>query len=232
MHDPSLPERDQSLTTTESCWKKIGVWGSRTCPELPAVIHCRNCSVYSTAAVRTLDRELPADYLDESTNHFAREKVTTDLKTESVLIFRVRNEWLALASVVLQEVCRHRPIHSVPHRRNRHVLGVANIRGELITCISLADFLDLDTPAPEDQTSHTSNSQRFLVVNRQGDRFVFPVDEIHSLQKFPPNDIRHAPATVSSSPAAYSKGMLSVGSRRVGYLDDEKLFQTLHRSLK
>ncbi len=121
---------------------------------------------------------------------------------------------------------------AIPHRKNRFVLGVANVRGELITCISLGEFLKLDAASPNRETRRASNTQRFLVVNRQGDRFVFPVDEIHSLQKFPPNDIRNVPATVSSSRAAYSKGMLSVGTERVGYLDDEKLFHTLHRSLK
>lgn len=109
---------------------------------------------------------------------------------------------------------------------------MANVRGELIICISLAELLELDAASPNRDARRARNTQRFLGVNRQGDRFVFPVDEIHSLQKFPPTEIRDVPATVSSSRAAYSKGLLPVGIERVGYLDDEKLFHTSNRSLK
>ena len=30
-----------------ACWNQIGVQGDATCPELPKVVHCRNCPVYA-----------------------------------------------------------------------------------------------------------------------------------------------------------------------------------------
>jgi hypothetical protein len=40
------------------CWNKIGVWGNRECGELKKVIHCRNCTVYSSLAAQLFGAEL------------------------------------------------------------------------------------------------------------------------------------------------------------------------------
>ena len=40
----------------DDCWNRIGIYGDKSCPVLPEHIHCRNCSVYSAAATRLLDR--------------------------------------------------------------------------------------------------------------------------------------------------------------------------------
>ena len=34
----------------DACWRRIGVAGDRTCPELAQHVHCRNCPVYAGAA--------------------------------------------------------------------------------------------------------------------------------------------------------------------------------------
>ena len=114
------------------CWKTIGVEGNGTCRELPGFIHCRNCPVYSAAGLQLLNRPLPADYRREWTEHFAqKQKLSTPLKT-SALIFRIDREWLALPTHAFQEVAERRAIHTLPHRRQGIVLGLVNIRGELL----------------------------------------------------------------------------------------------------
>ncbi len=50
---------DLTLADTQAiddCWNRIGIHGDRSCPLLVDHIHCRNCSVYSAAATRLLDR--------------------------------------------------------------------------------------------------------------------------------------------------------------------------------
>ena len=50
---------DLTLTDTQAiddCWNRIGIHGDKSCPLLAEHIHCRNCSVYSAAATRLLDR--------------------------------------------------------------------------------------------------------------------------------------------------------------------------------
>jgi len=52
----------------------LGVGGNASCRELLRYVHCRNCPVYSAAAVQLLDRPLSDDHRREWTNHYAQEK--------------------------------------------------------------------------------------------------------------------------------------------------------------
>ena len=128
----------------DDCWNKIGVRGNGSCPELEQHIHCRNCPVYSAAAKAFLDRDLPEDHLEEWSSHFARQKHGDDRATDCLLIFRIGFEWLALPPTLFQEVVDLRPIHSLPHRRSGSVLGLVNVRGELLVCVSLGHMLGVE----------------------------------------------------------------------------------------
>ena len=55
-----LPDRPASGS---DCWHRIGVSGDRSCPELNAFIHCRNCPVFAAAARTFFDRPAPEGYL-------------------------------------------------------------------------------------------------------------------------------------------------------------------------
>src|ERR1043166_9097175 len=94
------------------CWNHVGVWGDGSCPELPKAVHCRNCPVYSAAAANLLDRQIGPEYLAESAQQCRGERQSAVRATDSVVIFRLGAEWLALPSVAFQEVCALRPIHS------------------------------------------------------------------------------------------------------------------------
>src|SRR5262245_30736571 len=128
----------------KDCWNSIGVRGDVSCPELKERVHCRNCPVYSAAAAHSLDREPPAGYAEHWTAQARQQKGTDDQAALSVLLFRLGAEWLALPTKVLTEIASPRPIHSLPHRRSNAVLGLANIRGTLLVCVSLRDLLALD----------------------------------------------------------------------------------------
>ncbi|MBU5224438.1 chemotaxis protein CheW, partial [Vibrio cholerae] len=54
-------------------------------------------------------------------------------------------EWLGIATRCLVEVAPLQPIHSLPHQRSRALLGVANVRGALVACLSLVELLGLDS---------------------------------------------------------------------------------------
>src|SRR6266566_8089266 len=107
------------------CWNRIGVRGAASCPELRQYVHCRNCPVFSAAAAELLNGELPAEHVSEWTRHFAQVKTVDQLGTQSVVIFRVGGEWLALPTSLLMAVVERRTIHTLPHQRSNKVLGVA-----------------------------------------------------------------------------------------------------------
>jgi chemotaxis-related protein WspD len=212
------------------CWNHIGVWGNGSCAELGTAIHCRNCPVYSGAAAGLLDREIDAGYLARSAAHYRTEKEDTVRETESAVIFRVGVEWLALPATVFQEVGELRPIHSLPHRRNGNVLGLANVRGALLVCVSLHALLGIEKTT-EVKDARRLVHERLLVVSRDGERLAFPVDEIHGIHRYHPGQLGEVPATVSKSTATYASAMLPWQERAVGVLDDQLLFYSLNKSL-
>jgi chemotaxis-related protein WspD len=185
----------------------------------------RTSSLFAAAASHLLDAELPPDYLVERARHYAQRKEITRPGARSVVIFRLGAEWLALPTGVFGEIAPLRPAHSLPHRRDRIVAGVTNIRGELLVCVSLAAALGLDRDAG------ASPNARLAVVNRSGDRFAFAADEIAGLQRFDDADLTPVPATLAHAQATYTRGMLAWQERSVGVLDDQLLFYTLSRSL-
>jgi chemotaxis-related protein WspD len=210
------------------CWNRIGVHGDGSCPELRRHIHCRNCPVYSAAAAGLLDAEPPPGYLDGWTGQLAREKPNAELDSRSALFFRIGAEWLGMPTAALQEIAALRPIHSIPHRRDGLLLGVANIRGELLICVSLQRVLRLEEAGPEPQRAV---GRRLLVLRREGHRAVCPVDEVHGIERFSAREMAPVPATVAKAAATYTQAVLAWRGSSVGLLDDELLFHTINRSL-
>lgn len=213
-----------SAQPIEGCWKAIGIYGDASCVELVRHIHCRNCPVYASAAAQLLDAEAPALYTQGWTQHVAAEKPAALAKTLSVVVFRIAAEWLALPSAVFKEIAGDRLIHSLPHRRNGALLGVVNIRGELLVCTSLKHILGVDDAAA------AGSVRRMLVIQQNNDRTVCPVDEVHGIERFQLQDFKQVPATLSGAAVAYTKSVIFWKRRSVGVLDTDLLFHTLNGS--
>jgi chemotaxis-related protein WspD len=211
-----------------NCWNGIGVHGDSSCIDLKQVIHCRNCHVYASAASRLLDAEPPADYIVHWTEHASRKRNVAERATVSVLIFRIGKEWFALQSAALTEIAALRRIHSIPNRRNGTVLGLVNIRGELVVCVSLRGILNIEAADTEE---HRASSARLLVMHRDGASTVCPVDEVHGVERFTTRDLGALPATVSGAAARYTCATLTWSGRTVGVLDERMLFQTVTRNV-
>jgi chemotaxis-related protein WspD len=212
-----------------TCWSEIGLQGNASCLELQKYVRCRNCPVYSKAAVQLLDRPLLPEFRREWTEHFARPKPLATLARTSALLFRIQVEWFALPTQAFQEVSEHRLVHSLPHRRQGIVLGVVNIRGELLICVSLGHLLGLGQ-TPTSQLLRQTYA-RILVANWNGNRLVFPVDEVCGVHRFQMLELKEPPATLGKSDLSYTRGVLSWQGRSIGFLDADRLFSTLNRSL-
>lgn len=226
--------------TLNDCWNQIGVMGDRTCGELKTVIHCRNCNVYSAAGRSLLERDAPPDYLQEWTNILSEASTqqvgvgegtlvrATD--TLSVIIFRLGNERLALPVNILQEVTSPYSIHTVPHRSNNVFLGLINIRGETLLCISLRDLLGLE-PATASADSQTMSPQRMIVAGKSETKWVFPVDEVYGTYRFHLNEFKAAPVVISKASEAFTKGVITWQDKKLNFLDSELLFYTLNHKV-
>ena len=211
------------------CWNQIGVSGNQTCPELPRYIHCHNCPVHSAAAVRFLDRPLSAEDRRAWTRYYSpAKKIGAPAKT-SALLFRLGAEWLALPTAAFQEIAERRVLHSLPHRRLGIVLGLVNVRGELLICASLTRLLGLEADPPTKRLRAVFD--RLLVADWGGQRFAFPVDEVHGVHRFHQADLREPPASVSRCALTCAHGVFPWRNFAVGLLDADAVFAAFNRNL-
>jgi chemotaxis-related protein WspD len=225
------PRSEPGGSVINDCWNKIGVRGDASCPELAKYVHCRNCPVHAAAAVTLLNRDSPAGYIVDWTSHFAKTRKLEELDTHSAVIFRLGAEWFALPSLIFDEVAELRTIHSLPHRRSSVVLGLVNVRGELIICVSLGRMLGLEeAPSPQPGRNGVGDG-RLAVIRHEGARMAFPVDEVQRTHRYHPRDLKPVPATLAKAASACTKGILSWQDRMVGCLDEQLIVHTLNRSV-
>jgi chemotaxis-related protein WspD len=213
----------------DDCWNRIGVRGDRSCPELQEHVHCRNCPVQRAVAAELLAHPLPGDYADVWTEHVSRPVQRADRDSASAVIFRVGAEWLALPSAAIQEVSNLRPVHRVPHRTSGVLLGVVNVRGELLICVSLARVFGVEPQAAP--ASVRAARKRLLVIRRKDLRAACPVDDVHGVHRYAAAALSPVPATVAKAGTRYSHALLSWRDQTVGILDEELLFSALKRGM-
>jgi chemotaxis-related protein WspD len=250
-------------TSVDDCWNRIGTRGDQSCPALAEWTRCLNCPVFERAAARLLDRpiydvdrvrDVAADGQSlaslEAVNasvarHARRGEAAQSSETQSAVVFRVADEWLALPTEALKQIEDLRPIHSLPHRRNRVVLGLVNVRGALTVVVSLGELLRLDRAAAAKPALHASSGAaagalatrsgryaRMLVVAHDCEPVVFPVDEVHGVVRYAASALKPVPDTLTRSSAAHSVGVLAWQGHTVGVLDAARVFASLTQSLQ
>lgn len=215
----------------DDCWNRIGVRGDGSCPELKTHVHCHNCPVHAAAAGLALTTAPPAGYLDEWTSHVAKPRIVERPDVHAALVFRVGAELLALGTGVIDEVADPSPVHSIPHRRGGAVLGIVNVRGELLVCASLAVILKVEAAAAASVPGTGSGRRRLLVLRREAVRAVCPVDDVVGVQRFVAADLTDVPATVARAALRYTRKILSWRGKPIGLLDEQLVFHALKRGL-
>jgi chemotaxis-related protein WspD len=224
-------DNSSSSLVIDDCWNRIGVRGDRSCPELQEHVHCRNCPVQRAVSTELLAHDVPDDYAAMWTEHVARPVEQADRDTASSVIFRVGAEWLALPSAAIQEISNLKPIHRVPHRTSGVVLGVVNVRGELLICVSLERVFGVEPEAARSTSDPAAPRKRLLVIRRKDLRAACPVDYVHGVHRYPPAALGPVPATVAKAGTRYSRALLAWRDQTVGVLDEEMLFSALKRGM-
>ncbi|MEX3775751.1 chemotaxis protein CheW [Pseudomonas sp. MYb118] len=209
----------------DDCWNRIGIHGDKSCPLLVEHIHCRNCSVYSAAATRLLDRYA----LQQEDRGQVSVALESEVRTRSLLMFRLGEEWLGLATRSLVEVAPLQTIHSLPHQRSRALLGVANVRGALVACLSLIELLGLD--GTNNVASGARVMPRMLIIAAHGGPVVVPVDEVDGIHAIDERTLDAASRSGAHANAKYTRGVLQFKGRSLRWLDEEQLLSAVTRSL-
>ncbi|MBV4492654.1 chemotaxis protein CheW [Pseudomonas oryzicola] len=203
----------------DDCWNRIGVHGDKQCPLLARHVHCRNCEVYAAAATRLLDRYTLMD------NHQAAQAAPAEEASGvSMLLFRLGEEWLALATASLAEIAPLQAVHSLPHQRSRVLQGVANVRGALVPCLSLADLLGVQPGSAEQRGGRAT--PRMLILAADGGPVVMAVEEIDGIHRLDPQLLDSG-----QDATRFTAAVLQWRGRSVRVLDDQHLLSAVQRSL-
>ncbi|WP_408952301.1 chemotaxis protein CheW [Lysobacter sp. Hz 25] len=183
----------------------------------------------SSAVARLLDRAPEPEALREATRHVAAKAEDLRSLTGSLFVFRLGAEWLGLAASVVDEVIEPRPVHTLPHRREGVVRGLVNVRGQLTVCVALEALFHLEPGHAE--AARSVLNRRLVVLAWQEQRLAFEADEVHGSHRYDPATIGNVPATVAHSVSPFSTGILAMGQRNVGVLDDALVLSALNRRL-
>lgn len=100
--------------------------------------------------------------------------------------FRIEDNWMAAPRDDVLEVIVPPPLTRIPNARS-WLLGVANVRGNLLTIVDLRQFLGLPAVEPH-------RAQRVLVLNSTHYPVGYLVDEVAGHRQFTPNEQRHREA--------------------------------------
>lgn len=214
------------IVLEEQCWHRMGVWGDRTCPELPAVTHCHNCPVFAGAGRRFLEAAPPEEYAEEWTEQLAEPEEETVKDLTGALVFRLTDEWLAVPVNVLAEVTHLRKPHRIPHRGGL-LAGLVNIRGELQLCVRLDKLLGI-----EPRTASRPQHPRMISLRREADCWVFAADEVDQVCRVSAAELTTAPPTLTRSASRLTRGVFTHNDRTIGLLDDARLFTMLRERVR
>ena len=211
------------------CWNQIGVRGDVSCPEPERHVHCHNCPVHAAAALALLDHEPPAGTHASWTAHFAEPLAVGAAESVPLLVFRVGADWLAMPAPLVVEVAPERTVHSLPHRRRGAVLGVVNVHGALVVCLSLNAVLGLDASSGA-VARRLFARDRMLLIRHGTLRAACPVDEVSGIHRVEPAALVDTPAAVAGARSCITR-VWSWRDGPVGVIDEALFGQALHRSV-
>ncbi len=222
----TIAARLAQLQADGSCRREVGVWGDRSCPELAAHVHCRNCPVYARIGRNLLDREVPAlsSPVRDATRRTAQES------TQSVIVFRAGAEWLALPTSLAREVVIAPAAHRVPHRNDPRFRGLVNVRGELLPMVDMRVMLGAAESSADGGAASGAKEPRprLLVLERDASSWALGIDAIDDIHRIAPSALRPPPVTVQLGSARFTQSMFTLSIGQVGLIDAELLWYALN----
>lgn len=125
--------------------------------------------------------------------------------------FTLGDERFALEVECVQEVLMEQPLTPVP-RAPAHIVGLLNLRGQIISAIDLRKCLHFPLRAPGKVT-------RVLVVSTGETPFGLVVDDIDDVLDLPSDLWRPVPDTLDARHRPFVRGICPVEGRMVLWLD-------------
>ena len=212
------------LNDLDRCWNQIGVAGDASCARLAEVGHCRNCEQYAHVGRTLLDREACDSLREEWLQLLAESKPSGAAHGESVVVFEVGGEYVALRALLLERVTEMRVVHTVPSRSGGVFTGLVNVGGELLPCFSVTAALQLG------ESDSQPNPRRMLILRHGDARLACAVDQVVGFILLSPGELQTPPVTLTRNERAFTTAVFSVRGKSAGLLDGDKFLERLMKS--
>jgi len=179
-----------------------------------------------------LERKPTQEYLEEWTSLLNKPLINEkENQSQSFITFRIGKEWFALKTTIFKEVIQQRPIHRIPHRSGKILIGLLNLNGELQLCIALNHLLEIQATQILSKRLFHYQQNRMIAIEKEGDLWVFPVDEVDGVHVWKKNLIENVPVNVTKSTVNYLKGIINIEEKSIGIIDEDFLFYSLRRGI-
>jgi len=207
-----------------SCWNTVGVWGNQAprCEKLNDVIHCRNCPVYCEAGRKVFEKRIPEGYIEQWTRIISGDVEPVSKLSQSIISFRLSDEWFSLSTRNFVEVSQIKSIHKIPHKTSDLILGVVNVGGAVRLCFSLSFLLGVENDDAK-RSNPRGVYKRYLVVQISDTDYVFPVDEVGGVYRYDPEELKQVPVTIEAEKAQLLLGVLDIAGNKVACIDADKI---------
>lgn len=143
--------------------------------------------------------------------------------TLQIIVFTVGNEDYGLEIEKIQEVIRMKPIKQLP-RTPPFVLGVMNLRGNIIPVIGLREKFGLES-------FQYNQFTRIIVVNHKGKFVGMVVDEVNRVINVPMNNIEGNPEMVNDNTRALVRGVARLQDQVIILVELDYLLYSLDEIL-
>lgn len=148
----------------------------------------------------------------------AVEEIVADFM--SVLLFRLSDEWYAVSVEDVREIYQEyqiTPIPCVPE----FVLGVVNIRGEIISVTDIARIMRIGSLATEIGIAPA------IVLQGESSTTAIVVDEIGDIVDVPKDGVEPPLSTIDRTQAEFISGSLYVDGRLIGLINKERVLEPI-----
>jgi chemotaxis signal transduction protein len=136
------------------------------------------------------------------------------------VVFRLGTRTMAIALSAVSEIARPPKVTRLPHVP-AWVLGIANLRGDIVSMLDLEGFLS-------SKPGKSSHEQRMLALRPAGDevRTAVLVDGVDGIQAFEDARIARVTRGYDAEVAPYARGLYQLEDELVVVLDADRLLQS------
>jgi purine-binding chemotaxis protein CheW len=146
---------------------------------------------------------------------------TATIETIGLLLFRLGEEWYAVPIERVREIYNEYSVTRIP-RVPDFVLGVVNVRGEIVSVTDVATLMRVPSRTDIDFGAQTPPA---IIVANETCVSAIVVDEIGDIVDVPRDSIESPLSTVDKSQAEYIAGSVYVEGRLIGIVNLDKALE-------